>query len=613
MCGILGSINLSFDNRELQLIKHRGPDDEGMETLSVGPHRIILAHKRLSIQDLSQRGHQPMTDASASKRIIFNGEIYNHRELRKGISAAFRGTSDTETIVNLLAEQGVASVNSLNGIFAFAYLDITARKMFLVRDPFGVKPLYYCFKDNGLVFSSELKPIIQVSNEKEINSDALACLLRLRYTPSPLTLLNNVNKVNPGEVIEIDLSKDVLTLEKKSFLETYIQNDKISFKEAIEGYEHKLETAIRSQLLSDVDVGLMLSGGIDSAMVAHYAQKYSQTKLKAFTIGFEGNQNENEIEEANETARFIGLEHYSKKINFENFQNTLNKIIGIVEEPIATGSVIPMYFLSELVSDHVSVVLTGQGADEPLAGYTKYRGELLYNKIPKVLHKGLGNLEGFANTQQLRRGFKIFKEKNPYERFIVSSQVYTSQDINALTGLTNFDVPYQLLTSMANHVIPQNCDNVHKMMFLDLHMNLADDLLMYTDKITMNFSLEARVPMLDLELVKYINSLPLNYKLSLSNSKLIHKKLAKKILPKEIINRPKKGFMTPIDAWFKNENDHFREVLLEKNTNFSNHFDLNEVQKLLKNYSDPSSGYDKRHIFLLISIATWLNNFFELK
>ncbi|MEQ5791012.1 asparagine synthase (glutamine-hydrolyzing) [Muricauda sp. NFXS6] len=613
MCGILGSINIGFGSEELQLIKHRGPDDEGLESIPIGPHMVTLGHKRLSIQDLSARGHQPMSDAADTSRIIFNGEIYNHHQLRQNVNVTFEGMSDTETIVNLFSQDGMDKLRVLNGIFAFAYLDIKERKLYLVRDPHGVKPLYYYFKNNRLVFSSELRPLVKITGSREVNKQALSCLLRLRYTPSPLTLINDINKVRPGEIIEFDLSTENIRMTKRTFLEKYKETEDISFNEAIERYEFYLEKAIKRQLLSDVDVGIMLSGGIDSALVGHYARKHSKKILKSFTIGFKGDQIENEIKEAKETADIIGLEHYSKKIDFNDFQNALNKIINIVEEPAATGSILPMYFLSEFISDHVSVVLTGQGADEPLAGYGKYKGELIYSKMPRFFDKGLVGMEKYLSSSKIKRGAKIFQEPESYNRFILSAEVFNPNDIDALTGLNYSHIPHNLLSSMGDFILPEKSNNVHKMMFLDQHMNLSDDLLMYTDKMTMHFSIEARVPMLDLELVNFINSLPLDYKLNLRSSKLIHKKLAKKVLPKKVVNRPKKGFMTPIDTWFRNEKNHFKDVLLEKNTPFSTHFDLKVVERLLDNYTESNGEYDKRHIFLLTSISAWLNDFLNAK
>lgn len=611
MCGILGSINLPFDQFLLDQIKHRGPDDSGVDNFTLKNHTIILGQRRLSILDLSPAGHQPMISNCGNYAIVFNGEIYNHQNLRNKLTGniIFNGHSDTESILYYLIENGIRGVSEFNGIFAFAFIDFKKNKLFLARDPFGVKPLYYAKENNGLLFSSEIRPIKSKLNLKILDKDALACLLRLRYNPSPNTLYKNLKKIRPGHLIEVDLnSKEISLLEqnyKKNEKYIILNSTEIS---QIEQYGIHFEEAVKRQLLSDVAVGILLSGGVDSAMVAAIAQKHSTIPLKAFTIGFEGEHYEDEISEATKTAEFLGLDHYVKRISFDDFLAVFKDCTQIIEEPLATTSTIPMYYLSELASKYVKVVLTGQGADEPLGGYPKYKSELLFNKIPMSIQKAtkilLSNIH-FKN-EKLERGIKILGISDEIKRFLKVNEVFTISEIEELISYrdsTSFERTKYFYDILG---CKDKKHSVERMMSLDTRMNLADDLLNYTDKITMNFALECRVPILDLDLINFIETLPYQSKLSLTKGKIIHKAYAKKLLPDEIINRKKKGFASPTTLWFKSESSTIKNILLNNDTPFSKVFSLKKVAEIIQQHKD---GYPKeKQIFLLLSIYYFLDN-----
>ena len=293
MCGILGSVNLKIDSGTLNTLCHRGPDDYGMEGYLLAANSVQFAHRRLSIIDLSSAGHQPMNTTCDGYSIIFNGEIYNHLELRKKLptSITFKGHSDTETLLYYLKEKGIEGVKDANGIFSFAFLDKKAKKLFLARDPFGVKPLYYHKEDDKFVFASEIRPL-RILTQTTLDKDALASLLRLRYNASPTTLHKEVMKVVPGHYVEIDLSNKKLKYSNNPFLRKLPTTVNLSIDDAVKQYGKVFQAAIDRQLLSDVEIGVMLSGGVDSALVAAVAQKSYSGKLKAFTIGFEGNYTE---------------------------------------------------------------------------------------------------------------------------------------------------------------------------------------------------------------------------------------------------------------------------------------------------------------------------------
>lgn len=606
MCGILGTINKDFDSEVLNLISHRGPDSSGIQSFEIGNNKVTFAQTRLAIVDLSEAGKQPMLSEDNKYAIVFNGEIYNHSELRKELSNInFRGYSDTETLLYYLITHGEKGIKNLNGIFAFAFLDIEHGKMIIARDHFGVKPLYFFKSGNKFAFSSEIKPLLRFT-DKKIDKNALATLLRLRYVPSPHTIYQDIKKVIPGHYAVINLKNAEIKIEQLPFIEKVTETINIPFEEAVAEYGKKLENAVQRQLMSDVEVGIFLSGGIDSAVVAIIASNYyDKGKIKAFTIGFDGEYNEDEINDASHTAKILGLEHIYKKITFQNFLDTLDKTTGIVEEPLATTSVIPLYYLAGMTSEYVKVVLTGQGADEPLGGYARYKGELLRDKYPAYLFKLLPlfiKISGTKNEQLLRSAYAL-SEKNDIKRFAKIYSVFKPQEIYKLTGIEE-KLSEETISYMYNVLgLYRKKYGVEKMMSLDMRMNLADDLLIYTDKLTMHYSLEARVPMLDLELTNFIESLPYKYRVSGKQTKIIHKEYARKILPDEIINRPKKGFQSPTNTWFKQYNNKIKELLLSQSS-FTEMFDKNEVETILNQHVQ---GYNReKQIFLLLSIFYFL-------
>lgn len=606
MCGILGTVNIEFDNATLDLIKHRGPDDYGLEKIDLGINKVYFAQRRLSIIDLSPAGHQPMMSNCGNYTLIFNGEIYNHHDLREKLdkSIRYRGHSDTETILNYLIAFGPEAVKDLNGIFAIAFLDKQKKKLTIARDPFGVKPLYFSQSKDSLVFSSEIRPIKELISKQDLDEKALATLLKLRYNPSPKTLINSIQKVKPGSLMSFDLENGLESKTLNYGIKAVTRKLKCDYEKALDLYETHFEKAIKRQLLSDVEVGVMLSGGVDSALVAYYAKKHYKGNLKAFTIGFEGSYNEDEINDAKETAQILGLEHQVKKINFTDFLGLMEECTRIVEEPLATTSIIPMYYLSKLTSEHVKVALTGQGADEPLGGYGRYKSELLVKNVPKILKPLVKPLVGLTKTknEQLIRGARTINIADKVERFLKTYEVFSNQEIKSLIKVDEIESK-SAIASVLSEFENSNYSNLEQMMAIDTRMNLSDDLLNYTDKITMHFSIECRVPMLDLELVEFIESLPENYKLNFNKGKIIHKALAQKVLPSEIVNRPKKGFQSPTKVWFKNEMATIKTILLNDKTIFSQYFNIASVEKLLDKHV---KGYNKeKQVFLLLSLYFW--------
>lgn len=607
MCGILGSINRKIDKGLLNQIKHRGPDRQAIYEDKRDKHEVYLAHTRLSIVDLSEAGNQPMISEDNNYVLIFNGEIYNHLELRKNLSFKhFRGHSDTETLLYYLIECGTGGLKYLNGIFSFVFYNRIKNTLLLVRDPFGVKPLYYSLSDDQLVFSSEVRPIRQIV-DSSLDSTSLGVLLNLRYVPSPYTLYKGIYKMRPGHYGLIDLNADILSMNFSPYLSSSNIFRNISFRDAVDEYEKRFESAVKRQLMADVDLGILLSGGIDSALVGGIASKNIQGKLRAFTVGFDSKYSVNEAGFAADTARYFNMEHHIVKMNANTFFDEFSECCRIVEEPLATTSFIPMYYLSKLASEHVKVVLTGQGADEPLGGYGRYQGELLRDQYPAVLFKiasAIINLSG-TKKEKLLRGARSLAISDDVERFMNVYSLFTPEEVKKMTG-RDCKETLQLISYYYNLL---NCaslkNSAERMMALDLRMNLADDLLLYTDKITMNFSLECRVPMLDLKLVDFLESLPISYKVSRNHTKIIHKEYARKVLPEEFINRPKLGFQSPTDIWFREKSADVESLLLN-NPLLLNYVEKSEIKKIIGQHQ---KGYNReKQLFLLLSLGEWLKN-----
>lgn len=606
MCGIVGTVNKPFDNQTLDLIRHRGPDDGDIVTLEAGDDEIYLGHRRLSIQDLTSAGHQPMHSACGKFVIIFNGEIYNHLELREKLpDIEWRGHSDTETIVNYIARYGIESIRDFNGIFGFGLFDIENSKLYVARDRYGVKPIYFYQAETELIFGSEIRPIKKLIHD-EIDKDNLATLLKLRYNPAPTTLYKNIQKLRAGHVLEYDVKKH--SLEMRSFIRPVAVNHTIAFEKATEKYGELFEQAIKRQLLADVEVGVLLSGGIDSALVAYYAQKQSEKPIKTFTIGFSEDDESDETLDARETARILGTEHYEIKISDDQFESVFRKCIEIVEEPLGTTSIIPMYYLNELVASHgVKVVLTGQGADEPLGGYTRYRGEMMYGKIPPFVFSLAKPLSGLVKNESIYRAINSLGEKDIVKRWELIYALFSDKEIQKLIKVSE-SKSGELIKYFYELLGGSKKDSTNAMMSNDMRMNLCDDLLLYTDKISMNFSIEARVPMLDNDLVDFIESLPLEYKIRGKEGKYIHKKFAESVLPKEIIYRKKKGFKSPTEKWFRGEKGlKYKNMLVSNNGVFGQVFDVKEVAKIFDTHMNGKRNMEKQ-LFMLISIYYWMEN-----
>jgi asparagine synthase (glutamine-hydrolysing) len=620
MCGIAGSINCVTDNRTLSLISHRGPDRHELIELPIGNHKLYFGHARLSILDLSEAGNQPMFTDCKNYCIVYNGEIYNHEELRKKLTGInFKGHSDTETILYYIREFGIDAVKDFNGIFAFAFADLKNKKTYFVRDRFGIKPLYYVSGKNQFGFSSEIRPL-RFLVKRDINKGVLLNGLKMRYCPSPLTIYQNIYKAEPGQIISCDLNSDTVIINKHYFLAPKVTGKrKDEVGKLVKIYGDLFEKAVERQLMADVEIGILLSGGIDSALVAAIAKQKSAASVKAFTIGFEGNYaGIDEIDYAAQTAATLGIEHFYKRVGFSDLFNSLRKIVKIVEEPIGTTSIIPMYYLSELAASKVKVVLSGQGADEPLGGYTKYHYLHILEKIRlfrKLSSAGKKFEFLYGKKEKIRRLVTAALSGDVICAYSAYNSIFSNNEISDLLepSMREKNMEGFFKTEKVIHEIWRNrmslIPDVKKaFLYYDLRTSLSDDLLMYTDKITMNFGLECRVPVLDNDLIEFIESLDNKYKFNSKEGKIIHKQFALEYLSAEIINRKKLGFQSPTDVWFRENRDEVERIILA-GKQFKDIFDITAVKKLLAEHAGGKNR--EKQIFLLLSIVYLLEEAYE--
>jgi len=621
MCGIVGifhSRNKVIDEallkRMCDSVRHRGPDGDG--TFVDQHHHVGLGHRRLSIVDLTT-GAQPMSNEEQDIWLIFNGEIYNYPDLKRELTAKgyrFRTTSDTEVIIHMYREYGEACFARFNGIFALAIFDMRHGSLVLARDHFGVKPLYYTLQDGTLTFGSEIKALLQdKSFRRELDLEALHSFLTFRYSPSPQTLFRNVRKLYPGHYLKIHSTG---TSDLQSFWNYRPGQQLISEEDAVVEYQDLLEKAVKRQMMSDVPLGLLLSGGVDSAVIGYLMQSFSKDTIKTFTIGFEGKGDYNELDDARNSSEFIASEHFEMTLTRQEYLEFFYRSFHFSEEPIAETTIPALYYVSQLASRHVKVALAGQGADEPLAGYKRYFGERELSRYFPLLHAL--PLETVARLVPRNERFKRAAYASGFadelKRMLAIHTIFTPaqkakllrRDVHAL--LT--DVDLQLLERLYDEAASLG-DSLSKILYIDTRMSLSDNLLLFGDKMSMANSLEMRVPFLDVDLIRFIESLPSSMKLRGSTHKYIHKRAVKKWIPEEIIVRRKRGFATPMDEWLQSDLSNVaRDLFNDAASAARKYFNLDYINEMLDQHQRRQENF-QRGIFCLLSFEMWHKTFFE--
>jgi asparagine synthase (glutamine-hydrolysing) len=624
MCGICGIFDLSGNpinrgtlTRMRSVIQHRGPDGEG----ELVDHEIGLGHRRLSIIDVGGGG-QPIGNEDGKVQVVFNGEIYNFIELRNELESLghqFRTKSDTEVIVHAYEQWGTHCVKRFNGMFAFALWDARKRELFLARDHLGIKPIYYVTIGNQLLFASEIKSLLQHPNcPCEVDLDALAELFTFRYVPSPKTLFQKIMKLPPAHFMVV--SHVGVQIERFWDWVPRLQNERKE-SELIEEYQNLLEDAVRLQMRSDVPVGLFLSSGIDSSALLAIMSQYAKGPVQAFTIGFEGGKKSNEVEDANTMARMFGADHYFQMLAPEDYVKYYERYMWDLEEPVGNETAAAFYFVARIASQKVKVVLTGQGADEPWAGYDRYKGvklSVLYHRMPRMVTDGVATLVAKmpGRMERLKRAVASLNEPDMLTRFAkiysffsaeMKAQLYRGA-LKERFGAGAYETRRALnrLQKDVGHLDP-----LTQILYIDTRANLPDDLLMVSDKTSMANSLESRVPFLDYRLVEFIESLPPNLRLKGLNGKYLHKKAVEKWLPKKVVYRKKKGFANPIEDWFRIRMKSFvDDCLVSRDSYLARYFEQNYIKKMLELDRTGKEQY-RRHIYLLVSLELWHRSFLK--
>src|SRR5438128_2147065 len=618
MCGICGQFNFARNEpvesetvRQMtRSIVHRGPDDEGYFFSG----RLGLGFRRLSIIDLAG-GHQPMSDAEETVWVIFNGEIYNYRELRAELQSKgheFRTNSDTEVIIHGYKEWGAEVLNHLNGMFGLAIWDVKNHRLVVARDAMGIKLIYYRIADGQLTFGSEIRAVLAAEDSKpEVNPVALNLFLRFRYTPSPLTIFEGIRKLAPGTMLIVE---DGECREERWYDYTPVpfsspKEDKEATRELLELYRG----AVRRHLLSDVPVGILLSGGIDSGLLLALMNEQGGP-WPAYTVGYGKVFEDDELADAKETAAVLGAGNVPVTIDQAEFERSLPKIVDCLEEPIAASSIVPMYFVSQRAREDVKVALIGQGPDELFGGYKRHLG-VRYGNWWRWLPTGLRSVVGFAvnrlsRNEMLKRGVSSLATENRLKRYQDVFSLAPEPTIHELFREGLLPEPgSDGLVEYWRALLPQMeyTDELGGFQLLEIRSSLPDELLMYADKLSMTHSLELRVPYLDRTVVEYVQRLGGNLKIRRNTRKWLHRQVCQRYLPQRILKRKKRGFaVNVVDAWFRSSvRGQLSELLLDDNSLMYNLLEREPVRKLL---SDHRSGRQDHHklLFSLVMVEQWL-------
>ena len=612
MCGILGTIGQApFEaarGRALADLHHRGPDSAGQILLQYQGKDIWLGHTRLAILDLSEAGHQPMHSHDGRWYVTFNGEIYNHADLRHDLNVNWRGHSDTETLVEALAVWGITkTLARLNGMFAFAAVDLQSGKAYFARDPFGIKPLYYTQSAQSLSCASEIRVLSDLGGSRfSVDRDALQTFLSLRYVPSPHTLLDGVKRVPPGHCLHIDIPS--MATRMQSYVQPQTRRFSGSLDDAVDQYHELMGKAVGRNMLSDVPVGVLLSGGIDSAYVAALAARLSKD-TPCFSVGFGPGFAECELEDAAHSAKLLGLKMYPMRVTHDDLWGVFESSIASIEEPLGTTSVLPMWALSKYAREQVKVVLTGQGSDEPWGGYRRYQGELwrdvpMVSLMARLAAPVMARLPGVPD--HVARAVDSLPVADIGARFEREYGLFSSAQRETLTGRADCGGAVDSIRYWLDWSAGQtDIDGAQRMMTIDSRMGLADDLLLYGDKISMAHSLEARVPMLDVELVRFIESLPRNYRVTLRQGKIAHKLASRKYLPHDIVYRKKKGFRMPFSHWIRHDwRERTSAVLFQDGAPHLNWMGKAGIQRIWDEHQHGRRDWG-RQLFALLAFAFW--------
>lgn len=650
MCGINGFFSTSI--KEIadiavlnmnQAIQHRGPDASNV--WHDNQSNLFLGHCRLAIQDVSNAGSQPMTSDSERYVIVFNGEIYNHLDLRKelstqGLNPNWRGHSDTETLLACFSSWGInKTLQKLVGMFAISLWDRKQQLLTLARDRLGEKPLYWGWQGENFYFSSELKALkANTFFKTEIDRNSITLLLRHNCIPAPYSIYKGIYKLKPGHYVQIPLSnleqaqkaRPVSYWSFNNIVEAGLETPFVgSSGQAVDTLEKALLTSVSDQMLSDVPLGAFLSGGIDSSTVVSLMQAQSSNPIRTFTIGFD-DEGYNEAKHAKAVAKHLGTEHTELYIQASDALNVIPKLPDIYSEPFSDSSQIPTFLVSKLASQHVKVALSGDGGDELFGGYNRYlMAQNIWKKsrnIPKPARRLISNLITTVSPAQWDNIFNIISPTLPHQLRIRTAGD-KAHKLASVLGSENSYEYYRTLTShwqRPDHIVigayepptlastyeawPNTDSFEHAMMAIDAQTYMTDDILVKVDRAAMSNSLETRVPFLDHRIVELAWKMPLKYKIRNGEGKWLLKQVLFRHLPQKLIERPKMGFGIPIHDWLRGSLKDWAEDLLDENTlRAQGYFHPEPIRKMWTEHLSGKYNH-QHHLWDILMFQAWLQN-----
>ena len=628
MCGITGvfafnlvgkfsKINVSAAT---QALAQRGPDFQNIHA----DEWVCLGHRRLSIIDTREIAHQPMWDESKRYCIVYNGEIFNYRELRAELSqkgVSFLTESDTEVLLNLFILEKEMCLNRLNGFFSFCIYDREEQTLFLARDRFGIKPLLYLFDDDKFLFASEMKSILAYGIDKEIDFSSLLAYLQLNYTTAPNTIFTNVKKLMPGHFLKVDNRQ--LTIGKYyeiPFDEPSAASNTVTYDDAKEKFKSLLEASVQRRLVADVPLGSFLSGGIDSSVIAGLASRH-KPDLHTFSIGFKDEKFFDETDYATMVAKHFKTEHTVFSLTNDEMYQHIHNILDYIDEPFADSSAIAVYMLSKETRKHATVALSGDGADELLGGYNKHAAFYralhpglkenaaaslgpLWSILPKSRHAPFSN-----KVRQLNRyaqGARLSSQERYWRWAGFAKASEASQMLSQETRQKFIGQDYESQKKNLLQELPQH-ESMNEILLMDVKMVLPNDMLTKVDLMSMANGLEVRVPFLDYEVVNFLFSLPSSYKIDGTMRKKILQDAFRDFLPAELYNRPKKGFEVPLLKWLRKEMKSMikDDLLSERFIKEQGIFEYAEIAKLKRKLFSFNPGDVHARIWGLVVFQWW--------
>lgn len=616
MCGICGIADFAEHNvptvtieRMVHSIRHRGPDDAGVYTS--GP--VGLGHARLSIIDLSHSGHQPMISQDGNTVLAYNGELYNHPDLRQqlvGKGYRFGGHSDTETLLNAWLEWGKDAFNKLEGMFAFALWDGQRQELHLVRDRFGIKPLYYYPLSSGIVFGSEVKSMLASGRmQREMDLETLTEYLHYGTGLGERSLFKGVKKLLPGHCLTIGRDFSRMT-QYVSILDVVEYSG--SQAQAIEGVRERIDEAVKSHLIGDVPVGVFLSGGIDSSSITALASRHYQGRLSTYSVGFDFDEGVTELAKAKRVAARFGTDHHELHIQGKNLPDVIERLVRSHDEPFGDMADVPLYLICEQLKGAVKVILQGDGGDEIFGGYRSYNVlsiEHLWHWASKVIWACRGMFPKSPAYFRYMRFFQAMAQDNPAMRMalLMTEEPLDSPPTRVLSvemrsKLQNYD-PYSRYQHFYDRL--KHLDAVQRMLFTDCCVILPDIFLEKVDKSTMAHGIEVRVPMLDTRLAHYVMGLPSTMKIKHGQKKWILRQAMRNIVPDDILDAPKTGFGVPYAHWLRTSlAEYMRSVLFDPSIVQWGLFDHQALHKCVNEHLEGkrNNGF---LLYKLLNLALW--------